>query len=366
MDKPRVSIALCTCNGARYLPAQLQSIARQTRLPDQLVICDDLSSDDTLAIIADFSRTAAFPVEVRRNALNLGSTRNFEQAISFCTGEIIVLCDQDDLWRPEKLLAMEAAFGASPAAGLVFSDARIVDENSASTGHYLWQSSGLVRGLRTQAEKGELFKVLLTDSRVTGSTMAFRASLKSLILPIPPAWVHDEWIALLASAVAPYVMIDKPLVDYRQHAAQQVGPVPFTLPEQVKPVFKRHRVRRSHYAEMTAKFQLPRERLAQERLARESLASESPARESLASESLASEGLASEGLAQESPAQRAAPGCPPRYITALQEKIDHMQALSDLPEARWRRPPIVFREVASGRYQRCSRGWITVAKDLLL
>lgn len=326
MDQPRLSIALCTCNGPKYLPAQLQSIGQQTRLPDQLVICDDHSTDNTLEVIANFSRGAAFPVEVHRNPLNLGSTRNFEQAISLCTGEIIMLCDQDDIWRREKLFVMEAAFKASPGAALVFSDALIVDEHSDSTGRRLWQASGFTGGLRAQAAQGDLFHVLLTDSRVTGATMAFRAGLKSLLLPIPQTWVHDEWIALLASAIAPYVILDQPLVDYRQHAGQQVGPVPFTISGRVKPVFKQHRVRRSHYAEMVPKFQLPLERLA----------------------------------------QSAVDQCPAKYIAALQEKIEHMEMLSSLPEERWLRPPIIFREIASGRYQRCSRGWITVAKDLLL
>ena len=326
MDKPRVSVALCTCNGAKYLPAQLQSIAQQTRLPGQLVICDDHSTDSTLEIIANFSRTAAFPVEVRHNPLNLGSTRNFEQAISLCTGEIIALCDQDDLWRREKLFAIEAAFCASPNAGLVFSDALIVDENSGSTGRRLWQASGLAGRLRAQADKGDLFNVLLTDSRVTGATMAFRATLKGLIAPIPQSWMHDEWIALLASAIAPYVLIDEALVDYRLHAEQQVGPAPFTISGQVKPVFKQHRVRGSHYADMAAKFKLPLERLA----------------------------------------RLAVRNCPAKYVAALQEKIDHMEELSHLPEERWRRPRFIFGEMASGRYRRCSRGWITVAKDLLL
>ena len=74
----RVSVALCTCNGGRFLAEQLQSIASQTRLPQELVICDDASTDDTVSMIQGFSRTAPFPVKLFQNAERLGPAKNFE------------------------------------------------------------------------------------------------------------------------------------------------------------------------------------------------------------------------------------------------------------------------------------------------
>ncbi|MCA1556539.1 MAG: glycosyltransferase, partial [Acidobacteria bacterium] len=85
----KFSIALCTYNGARYLPAQLDSIAAQTLLPDELVICDDCSTDETRDVITSFAARAPFAVRLYVNEVNLGSTKNFEQAISLCTGDII-------------------------------------------------------------------------------------------------------------------------------------------------------------------------------------------------------------------------------------------------------------------------------------
>ena len=84
----KISIALCTKNGARFLTEQLASFRRQTRLPDELVICDDCSNDGTIEIIKRFAETSAFPVLFNRNENNLGSTVNFERAISLCAGDI--------------------------------------------------------------------------------------------------------------------------------------------------------------------------------------------------------------------------------------------------------------------------------------
>src|SRR5688572_3171861 len=99
----RLSVALCSYNGARFIHDQLSSIARQSRLPDELVICDDRSSDNTIAIIEKFAVDAPFPVRSHVNPTNLGSTKNFELAISRCCGDFIALSDQDDIWHQDKL-----------------------------------------------------------------------------------------------------------------------------------------------------------------------------------------------------------------------------------------------------------------------
>ena|SRR2546421_3140447 len=91
-------VAMCTYNGARHVREQLESFAAQTRLPaDELVICDDCSTDQTINILPDFGAGASFPVHIQVNKFNLGSTKNFEQAISFCHGDLIALSDQDDV-----------------------------------------------------------------------------------------------------------------------------------------------------------------------------------------------------------------------------------------------------------------------------
>src|SRR5579872_6976848 len=103
MSHLRISVAMCTFNGGRYLGEQLESIGAQTQLPCELVVCDDHSTDDTIAILKRFQANASFPVRIVQNALRVGSTRNFDQAIGMARGGFIALCDQDDRWLPGKL-----------------------------------------------------------------------------------------------------------------------------------------------------------------------------------------------------------------------------------------------------------------------
>jgi glycosyltransferase involved in cell wall biosynthesis len=100
---PSVSVALCTYNGARFLDEQLASLAAQTWRPLELVVCDDRSTDSTLAILAKFASTASFPVRIVQNGAWLGYKSNFKKAACLCQGELITFCDQDDIWLPTKL-----------------------------------------------------------------------------------------------------------------------------------------------------------------------------------------------------------------------------------------------------------------------
>ncbi len=111
----RISVAICTYNGEKYLSEQLASIAAQTRLPDEMVVCDDCSSDATPDLVEEFARSAPFPVRFFRNPINLRSTKNFEHAIALCDGDFIALCDQDDIWLPEKLARQLAILESDPS-----------------------------------------------------------------------------------------------------------------------------------------------------------------------------------------------------------------------------------------------------------
>ena len=124
----KISVAMCTYNGARFVGEQLESIAAQTRPPDELVVCDDCSEDTTSQIVRDFATATPFPVQLVVNESIHGSTRNFEKAISLCSGDVIALSDQDDVWRNHKLATIERCFSEDARIGLVFSDAEVVDE----------------------------------------------------------------------------------------------------------------------------------------------------------------------------------------------------------------------------------------------
>ena len=96
---PTLSVVMTSFNGGRFIAQQLASLAAQTRRPDELLVCDDGSTDDTLSIVADFQRDAPFPVRIQRNPVRLGYSDNFLHGCSLAAGNVIALCDQDDFWQ---------------------------------------------------------------------------------------------------------------------------------------------------------------------------------------------------------------------------------------------------------------------------
>lgn len=223
MNRLRLSVAMCTYNGARYLQSQLDSIASQSLFPDELVVCDDGSSDDTLILLRQFAKQSPFPVRLHVNQSNLGSTKNFEQAIRLCTGDVIALSDQDDIWKPKKLEILLAALEMHPQAWYAFSDADIVDEMGLPLRRRLWESVGFNAHAVKQFVGDEQLTILLKWNVVSGAGMAIRASFKEYFLPVPADWIHDYWIALLGSTFGYGIHIPDHLFSYRRHAAQQVG-----------------------------------------------------------------------------------------------------------------------------------------------
>ncbi len=220
-----ISIAICTYNGEKYLQEQLESFARQTRLPDEVVVCDDKSSDGTHKILKKFAEKVFFPVKLHFNEQNFGYLKNFEKAIELCTGDVIVLSDQDDVWREDKLELFEAEFAKSEKIGMVYADAELVNESLVPLGLTMWQQMDFAVAEQQEFVNGKAFDLLLKDGYVYGSSMAFRSRYRDLILPIPldTQFIHDNWIALMVSAVADVYLINELLVKYRQHQGQSIG-----------------------------------------------------------------------------------------------------------------------------------------------
>lgn len=233
----KISVACCTYNGGQFLQSQLDSMLIQTRLPDELVICDDGSQDDTLSIIERFKQRSPFPVRLFTGGVEpLGSTKNFERAIDYCSHEIIVLSDQDDVWKSNKLELLSAAFDAN--TGLVFSDADIVDDNLQSKGFSLFESLAIRNKEFTLIESGQAIEVLMKRNVITGAGMAFLSKFKPLVLPISKHWVHDGWIALLISTQTNIKCLRERLFDYRQHGKNQIGAQKFSMFSSAKTVLK--------------------------------------------------------------------------------------------------------------------------------
>lgn len=125
-----VSIAMCTYNGAGYLLQQLESLARQTRRPEEIIICDDASNDGSVVVAQTFAQKSGLNVRIHQNPSNLGYVKNFEKAIGLCTQDLIFLCDQDDLWHPQKIQKIVDVFDEEPHVGLVLHDFSWINEDN--------------------------------------------------------------------------------------------------------------------------------------------------------------------------------------------------------------------------------------------
>ena len=217
------SVALCTCNGDRHLQEQLDSIALQTRRPDELIICDDLSTDNTRGIIKIFADGATFPVKYYFNEIRLVSTKNFEKAIKLCYGTIIILSDQDDIWYPDRISKIDSTVRGLPNVGLIFSNGNIIDSQGDSLNANLWDSFRFGKEMQNKIINSVGYEIIVRRHVVTGATMAFRSKYNDMILPIPARSIHDNWISLVISLIADVAIIDEPLIKYRQHENQQLG-----------------------------------------------------------------------------------------------------------------------------------------------
>ncbi len=208
MTSLRLSIAMATYNGMPYLTEQLESLARQSRLPDELIICDEASSDGTVKAIEIFAASAPFPVRFHANPKRLGLIRNFEKAATLSTGDIIFFCDQDDVWLPEKLAEMEQQFVANPNAQVILNDAALT-------------RADLSEGGRTQY--GNILHMRMPPSRfVTGCCSAHRRSFHDLVFPTPEgAPIHDLWLNGMAHFIGCSSIHPRVLQLYRRHGANE-------------------------------------------------------------------------------------------------------------------------------------------------
>lgn len=217
------SVALCTFNGAEYVEEQLRSIVGQTARPGEIVVSDDGSVDGTAPLVRGLLEASGISYRVIENAKALGVTKNFEQAVLAATGDIVVLCDQDDIWHPQRLERALAAFDARPDLTLFFSDARMVDAAGTPLGYSLFDALEISAVDRQAIHTDNAFSTLLRRNVATGATMAFRRSLLEVAAPFPVEWVHDEWLTVLAAAVGQVDLLEEPLIDYRQHGGNQIG-----------------------------------------------------------------------------------------------------------------------------------------------
>jgi hypothetical protein len=212
LGRPAVSVAMATYNGERYLPEMLESIAAQTRPPDELVVRDDASEDGTVGLLHAFARRMPFRVEVIAGGPRLGYAQNFMAASRACLGNVVFFADQDDVWRPHKIATVSRRGRRKPLA--FFHDFALVTEDGTVTTTSYYD---------LLAERG-----FPPVAALKGCSMAVtRGFLDTWGWPPPDAPVsHDFWVALLATAFGQRRNLREPLVDHRLHAGNASGWIP--------------------------------------------------------------------------------------------------------------------------------------------
>lgn len=208
LDKPLVSIALCTYNGERFLCKQLDSLLAQTHRPIEIVVTDDQSTDSTWKILNTYLARHPDLFKIYQNEHNLGYVKNFEKVVGLCTGDYIALCDQDDIWLPNKISEHLADIGDF---SLTYSIPSCIDEQDNPIDTPPFKVNRLT---------GRCPLNLLFHTCVTGHLALVKKEVIARALPFPArVKAHDIWIPLVAAALDGIHASDKILSYYRMHSA---------------------------------------------------------------------------------------------------------------------------------------------------
>ena len=237
----KTSVALCTYNGEKFLAQQLESILNQTVLVDEIVVCDDGSTDNTVSILENYRKEHPNTIKIYKNEKNLRSVKNFEKAISLCNNEIIFLSDQDDVWKENKVEKILIFFNENPNKNSVCTNGKGIDEQGRILDKLtIWDTPQILRNSNIEVNFFNIIAYI--ENIATGAGMAFRKNIIGKIVPFPSheGFHHDEWIALVTSHEKSFDMIDDKLFFYRVHPEQQVGGVLYKNTKKVLKEFINH------------------------------------------------------------------------------------------------------------------------------
>jgi len=249
-----ISVVIATYNGSRYIEDQLKSIFCQSVLPAEIILVDDCSTDGTLELAYSIAETSPVPMRVYQNHFNLGFRDNFLKGASFALSEWISFCDQDDIWRYDKLAKLSKIIFVASDCLLVSHSSLLIDDRSTIIPGYA--------GLRQRST----YNTLAADSYICipGFTITFHRDLLRLANPfknIPDYFIHkisskrhflshDKLIPLLANIFGSQHHIHEHLAYYRQHNTNLSGShKPLSLSERLKktksvtPSFYYHQVK---------------------------------------------------------------------------------------------------------------------------
>jgi glycosyltransferase involved in cell wall biosynthesis len=225
----KISVAFIVYNGAQYLRTQLDSILAQTHKVDEIIICDDASSDNTKEILEEYKNKHSNLFFVHYNTENIGPTKNIEKSIQACTGELILLADQDDYWEAHKVETIVKWFEQNPTMNGVFTNGAIMNSKGELDNKYsLWDvMSYSHKAIKSKTELNSNLKLYINtvENAVTGATLAIRNNLPYLQKSFPTIknLVHDRWLAINLAETNSLGILEDKLIRYRIHSAQAIG-----------------------------------------------------------------------------------------------------------------------------------------------
>jgi glycosyltransferase involved in cell wall biosynthesis len=225
----KISVAFIVYNGAQYLRTQLDSILDQTLNVNEIIVYDDASSDNTKEILEEYKNKYPDLFFIHYNTKNIGPTKNIEKAIQACTGELILLADQDDYWEAHKVETIFKYFEQNPNMNGVFTNGSLINSNGDLDNKYsLWDIMSFPsKTIKSKTELNSNLKLYINtvENCVTGATLAIRNNLPFLKQPFPiiKNLVHDRWLAINLAETNSLGILENKLIRYRIHSKQAIG-----------------------------------------------------------------------------------------------------------------------------------------------
>ncbi|MBQ9089418.1 MAG: glycosyltransferase [Lentisphaeria bacterium] len=317
----KISVALAAYCGEKFIAEQIESLVSQTTPPDEIIICDDSPDMETFKQIEKFINTGK-NIKYIHNNEQLGVCRNFEKAINHCSGEYIFLCDQDDVWLPEKVETLTSALDAHPEYSGAFCNSTAVDENLINLGFSLWEMRNFTPVMQAELANGNSLKVFLKRVTLSSHNIVFRRKYIDRIMPFPElgTFFPDTWIGLQLAVSGNWLAVDQELTRYRIHQNNCSAPAKPDLKVQIN----LSRKARKHNA------------IAQ------------------------TVHLAEELI------RRAPQNTSSEYMKMLQDFMTHYMHRSNYSENHFFKLFQILRECSSGRYKNYSNGIKSIAADIFL
>lgn len=328
----KISVALCTYNGEKYFAEQIKSILSQTVQVNEIVIRDDGSTDNTIALIHELDSLHPGLIRLLKTTERLGVVRNFKETIKACEGDVIFLADQDDIWLPDKTQKM-VAFLAQPSnrhINVVFSDLLLTDDKLTYLNQTMWGHLGFTKSRQNRWKRNALQELFYNGNVVTGAAVAFRSTFRNKFiekLDFNYSIVHDEIIALIAAKDNSIMFMEDVTTCYRQHSSQEIGmgekAISFPPLTRIKKIPGNREVMLAEIDKIIVNYK--RRMKDYEKL-----------------------------------------GFTTKELSFFPRAIKHYEKRKDLPAARIKRIPAILSEYMSLRYRNYSRSiFITPVKDLL-